>query len=126
MVTSRKEGEYLFDIFNLTYLLDGDNITTLSLDRQKQEGDRKEREIQYSTIDKEGILASYTTYIAQKGSKKPCLSEEAQTLQVYTAQQLEDMLVRNGFMVLETCGCDASPFDEHKTESILMIAQKVL
>ena len=53
-------GLYVFDIFNLAYLLHADNITKLTVDWQKDVGDKKIREVQYSTIDKDGILASYT------------------------------------------------------------------
>ena len=50
-------GLYIFDIFNLTYLLAEDNITSLTIDWQKKEGDTKTRLIQYSTIDQDGILS---------------------------------------------------------------------
>ena len=51
-------GLYIFDIFNLNYLLEGNNITKLTIDWQEIVGDTKVREIQYSTINQEGVLAS--------------------------------------------------------------------
>jgi len=117
-------GLYIFDIFNLSYLLDGNNITKLTIDWQEIVGDTKIREIQYSTISKEGILASYDTYYEQKGYDTPKISKSSQTLQVYTAKQLKEMLQRNGFTVLDQCGIDGSELIENKSERILTIAKK--
>lgn len=43
-------GIYIFDIFNLDYLLYKDNITKLTIDWFKKKGSNVIREIQYSTI----------------------------------------------------------------------------
>lgn len=117
-------GLYIFDINNLSYLMKDNNITTLTIDWQKIADNTKIRKIQYSTIDKDGILASYTLSYEQKGSKKTRVSRNAQTLQVYTAKQLKQMLHRNGFKVLDQCGIDGSQFVESETDYILTIAQK--
>jgi len=117
-------GLYIFDINNLSFLMNANNITTLTIDWQEIVGDTKVREIQYSTIDENGILASFDTYYKQKGSEKPKISRASQTLQVYTTKQLTEMLQRNGFRVVDTCGIDGSKFVETKTERILMIAKK--
>lgn len=118
-------GLYIFDIFNLDYLLHGNNITTLTIDWQKIVDDTTVRDIQYSTIDQDGILASYTTHYLQKGNEKSTIMESTQTLQVYTAQQLQDMLQRNGLKVLNQCAIDGSSFVPYETERILIVAQKV-
>ncbi len=117
-------GLYIFDIFNLSYLLEDNNITSLTIDCQKITGDSKVRDIQYSTIDDDGILASYTIHSEQHKSEQPKISESEQTLLVYTAQQLKDMLGKNGFQVLQQCGVDGSPFNETGTERILTVARK--
>jgi len=117
-------GLYLFDIFNLSYLLNDNNITRLTIDWQKINGDTKIRDIQYSTIDENGVLASYTKSYVQNGANKPKVSKSAQTLQVYTAKQLEEILTRNGFEVLDQCAIDGSKFIENKTERLLTIAMK--
>ena len=104
--------------------MDSNNITSLTIDWQEIVGDTKVREIQYSTINEDGVLASFDTYYKQKGSDKPKTSRASQTLQVYTAKQLTEMLERNGFKVADTCGIDGSKFVESKTERILMIAKK--
>ena len=63
-------GIYIFDIFNLSYLLKGDNITKLTIDWLKKVGDTTVREIQYSTMSHDGILASYDIYFEQKGNSR--------------------------------------------------------
>lgn len=118
-------GLYIFDIFNLNYLRNGDRITELTIDWQKTAGDTKVRDIQYSTLDEDGILASYTISFAQKGSNKPKITQSSQTLQIYTAKQLKEMLDRNGFKVLSQSEIDGSKFDENKSDRILMVAKSI-
>ena len=119
----KRGGVYIFDIFNLTHLLEGNNITKLTIDWQEVVDGAKVREIQYSTISEDGILASYDTYYEQKGNPK--MSRSSQTLQVYRAEQLAQMLQRAGFRVLDQCSADGSKFAEKTTERILTIAEKV-
>ncbi len=120
----KKGGIYIFDIFNLNYLLAGDNITKLTIDWQKQEGDTTVREIQFSTITQDGVLASYTTSCAQQKNKKLKVTESAQTLQVYSAKQLKAMLEKCGFRVLRQCGIDGTRLNDKQTERIVTIARK--
>lgn len=120
----KDDGLYLFDINNLSYLLKDDRITELTIDWLKITDDIQIRDIQYSTINKDGILASYTTSIIQKDSGKPKVTKSAQTLQIYTANQLKELLHKNGFKVIEQCSIDGSKFVEDKTDRILTIARK--
>ncbi len=120
-----EDGLYIFDINNLSYLLEGNNITKLTIDWQEMVGDTKVRQIQYSTIDQEGILASFDTCYTQNGSDKPKTSKSSQTLQVYTAVQLQEMLQRAGFEVIHQCSVDGSEFIERKSDRILTVAKKV-
>jgi len=120
----KNEGLYVFDINNLTYLMEGDHITDLTIDWQKTIDAVKVRTIQYSTIDTDGVLASYTTCYFQKNFDKPKIFKSAQTLQVYTAHHLKEMLRRNGFEVLAQCGIDGTELNEYKTDRILTVAQK--
>lgn len=118
-------GLYIFDIFNLDYLLEGNNITKLTIDWQKIVGDSKYREIQYSTISDDGVLASHDTYFEQKGNGEPKMSRKSMTLQVYSGKELKKMLERNGFEVIDQCSVDGSKLIENKSERILTIAKKV-
>lgn len=121
----KKDGLYIFDIANLTYFLKGNNITDLTVDWLTTTDDTKFRDIQYGIITPDGILAFYTTSIIQKNSQKPKISKSLKTLQIYTAGQLQGLLKRTGFKVLEQCGIDGAPFVEERTDRILTIAQKI-
>jgi len=118
-------GIYIFDIFNLNYALNGDNITKFTIDIPETVGKTKIRKVQFSTIDKTGNLASYTSTIEQRNLGKPKIVRSAQTLQVYSAKQLKEMLARNSFKVLKQCSFDGSRLYDKKTENIVTIAKKV-
>lgn len=111
-------------IFNLIYLLKDDNITKLTIDVQTKSENTTAREIQYSTISNDGILASYDIYYEQIGSNKPKIANAFQTLQVYSAKQLKELLQKNGFKVLPQCNIDGSRFSESKSKRIVTIAKK--
>ena len=119
------DGIYIFDIFNLNYLLKDDNITKFTIDWFKKSGNKMVREIQYSTINKQGIMASYTTSIIEYKTRDPKVTKSAQTLQTYSAAQLKEILKKNGFKVLRQCDIDGTRFSDTKTERILTIAKKV-
>lgn len=119
-----EKGIYVFDIFNLSYFLKDDNITKLTIDWQKKSENTTVREIQYSTINEDGILASYDIYHEQEGSNKPKIATAFQTLQIYSANQLKEMLDKNGFKVLRQCGFNGSKLIEAKTERIVTITRK--
>jgi ubiquinone/menaquinone biosynthesis C-methylase UbiE len=123
--TNLKDGGiYVFDILNLSYVMGADNITKLSRDCLKTEGNTKFREIQHSIIDNKGILISYTTFYEQRTFGNPKSSKSIATLQLYTAKELKEMLSRNGFKVVSQYGIDGSKFSEKKTERIMIVAKK--
>lgn len=117
-------GLYVFDIFNLDYLLNENNITKLTIDWQKKSVDGTAREIQYSTISQSGVLVSYDIYHEQVGGAEPKITTGFQTLQVYSAKQLKDLLNQNGFEVMLQSDVDGSALNPKKSERILTIAQK--
>jgi SAM-dependent methyltransferase len=121
----KDNGIYIFDIYNLNYLITGDHITNLTIDWQKIEDNTKFRDIQYSTIDRAGLLCSHTiSYIDKGPSSSSNMSSSSQIMQVYTAAQLRKMLLRNGFEPLGQIGIDGSPLVESETERIITIARK--
>lgn len=121
----KKDGLYIFDIANLTYFLKDNNITDLTVDWLTTTDDTQFRDIQYSIISNDGILALYTISIGQKSSENPKISKSVKTLQIYTADQLKELLNKNGFKVLDQSDIDGSKFVEDKTDRILTIAQKL-
>ena len=98
------------------------NISTLFFNEKYD--NKIARRIQYSTIDIEGILASYEIDHEQEGSNKPKISTQFQTLQVYSANQLKEMLQKNGFKTIHQCDMNGSALMKNKTERILTIAKK--
>jgi SAM-dependent methyltransferase len=119
-------GIYIFDIFNLEYFLEDDNITKLTIDWMEVKDNKKLREIQYSTVNDEGVLASYTTSFECEFSGKTTKTHEgSQTLQIYSADQLKDMLERNGFDLILQRGLESQHFSKTKTERILTVARKI-
>ncbi len=95
------------------------------IDWQKKQGGRMFREIQYSTINRDGILTSYDIYHEHFDDKPPKIKKTFQTLQAYRANQLESILEKNGFEVLRQCGVDGSRLSKNKTERILTIGRKL-
>jgi len=120
-----KNGLYIFDIFNLDYLLYKDNITKLTIDWQRKLEGILVREIQYSTVTKDGILASYDIYHEQINLAKPKITTSVQTLQVYTAIQLKEILEKNGFAIIQQTDIDGLKLSTFKTERILTVAKKL-
>lgn len=118
-------GLYLFDIYNLSHILHGDNIRRLTIDWLTTRGRSRIREVQHSTINAAGILTSFTTLYEQAGSGIPKVSKSTQTLQIYSAKQLAAMLHRNDFKVVRQCGMDGSKFSERHSERILTIAMRI-
>jgi ubiquinone/menaquinone biosynthesis C-methylase UbiE len=112
-------GVYVFDIFNLQYLMHKDTITRLTIDWFKAYQGETIRDIQYSTINEKGVLASYTTSIAQGR-----IREHAQTLQVYSSLQLKTMLRGVGFKKIQVLALDGSTFKPTRTERMFAVAHK--
>jgi len=120
-------GLYIFDIFNLDYLKTGNNITKLTGDWVVTSDGKKFREIQFSTISDDGILASYSTYVYQDGNESPTKLSKGyeNTLQVYNSVELQDLLKQNGFAVLAQTDINGEEFSKENSERILTIAKKV-
>jgi SAM-dependent methyltransferase len=120
-------GIYIFDIFNLDYLKHQNNITKLTIDWLTISNGINVREIQFSTISNDGVLASYSTYVNQEGHDLPTKISKgyANTLQCYTACELKKILNKSGFEVLKQTGINGEDFSQYETERILTIARKI-
>ena len=118
-------GLYIFDIFNLDYLKS--NIAKLTIDNARElNREQSIREVQFSTISDDGILASHSTYITQNHHDKTIQISHGydNTLQVYSATELQNMLESSGFLVLKQTNTDGSCFARDSSRSILTVAQK--
>ena len=95
------------------------------MERIGSSGNVKVRELQHSIIDNGGILTSYSIFYTQKATQSPKVaSKNIITLQLYTADELKEMLTKNGFKVLSQCSIDGSKFNGKKTERIVTVARK--
>lgn len=117
-------GLYVFDIFNLQAMTDT-VVHDLAMDVRKTVNDTQIHHIQKSEIDrKSGRLTSYDHYTLQKSADTLKTLTGEFTLQIYTAQELREMLSKNGFETLEQLDMDGSPFLEDKTLNILTVAKR--
>ena len=120
----RERGLYVFDIFNLDAMND-DAVNNLAMDLRKEVNDITIRNVQYSELDKKkGRLTSYDQFTIQKGTNKPEILEGKFTLQLYSAQELKEILNKNGFETLGQYGMDGSIFVKQRTLNILTVARR--
>jgi ubiquinone/menaquinone biosynthesis C-methylase UbiE len=117
-------GIYIFDIFNLDAMTDR-NVADLTMYTHDKIQDTQIHQVQYSTIDRvAGRLTSYDHYTIQKHTDKPKRFYNQFSLQIYTANELKEILTRNGFETIAQYGMDGKEFIPNKTLSILTIAQR--
>ena len=118
-------GIYVFDIFNLAAMSDL-MVENLAMETTKTAQGDKIHNVQHSEINREkGLLTSFDQYTIQKANAEVQKLNHSFTLQIYTAQQLQDMLSQNGFEIVHQCAMDGTEFVEQATESILTIARKL-
>ncbi len=112
-------GIYIFDIFNLQALTD-EAVKNLAMDIKKSLNETTIRHIQTSILDRlSGRLTSFDEFYIQEGSEKSVTIREKFSLQLYTADELEELLVRNGFEIVGQYGLDGSSFSKLQSERIL-------
>jgi 2-polyprenyl-3-methyl-5-hydroxy-6-metoxy-1,4-benzoquinol methylase len=121
----KKNGIYIFDIANLNYYRTGTRIAELTVDWFTHTDDTHFRDIQYATLDEQGILALHNICFLQKGNEKTKVSKSVKTLQIYSAADLKALLSKNSFKIIEQTGIDGQPFFENTTDRILIVAQKL-
>lgn len=82
------------------------------------------RNQQHSEIDREsGLLISHDKYTITKEGSKPEYHTNTFSLQIYTAQELQNLLEKNGFEVLNQYDMDGHQFIPDKSLNILTLAK---
>ncbi len=120
----KDSGIYVFDIFNLDAMSD-DIVRNFACYVHKTLGEYQFLSTQCSTIDREkGILTSYDTHMIQKNSEKPEIFNSKFSLQIYSINQLDEMLKRNGFDIVKTYDINGNNFVKETSSTILTIARK--
>lgn len=116
-------GIYIFDIFNLQALTD-DVVKDFKMDIQTVVDGVQFRNQQYSEIDREkGLLISHDKYTIIKAGGEPEYQTNTFSLQIYTAEELNALLNKNGFVVLHQYDMEGQPFIPDESLNILTVAK---
>lgn len=117
------DGIYIFDIYNLQALTD-EVIKDFVMDINTVVDGVTFRNQQYSEIDREnGLLISHDEYTITKKGSKPEYYTNTFRLQIYTAQELRNLLEKNGFEILHQYDMDGLEFIPDKSLNILTVAK---
>lgn len=117
-------GVYIFDIFNLQALAD-EIIDNFSMKIESIVNGAKIYNEQHSEIDKEnGLLISHEKYTIFKDGRDPETHTNSFNLQIYTAEELQAILNRNGFKIVSLYDMDGNDFIADKSLNILIVVRK--
>lgn len=119
----KEQGVYVFDIFNLQALTD-EVMSTFVMDIQSEEAGVKFRNCQTSELDREqGLLTSHDHYSIEKQGQS---EEKTNTfsLQIYTFDEMSELLSRNGFEIVGQYDMSGNIFDPATSLSMLIVAKK--
>lgn len=118
------EGLYVFDIFNLQALTD-EVIKSFVMDIEKTINSVKIHNIQHSEVDRdEGRLISHDQYTIFRKDCEPEKLKNSFALQIYRADELKEILSRNGFDIASQYDMDGNEFIPEKSLNILIVARK--
>ena len=114
------KGMYIFDNFNFDALTD-EVVSKLSMDYVRDVEGKPFQHKQSSYLDRETkMLTSYDEFILPDRTERGSFE-----LTVYTVDEIEKLLKKNGFKLLQIYSRDASSFDRFKSESFIAVAQMV-
>lgn len=118
-------GLYVFDIMNAQALND-ETTSALSYHVHKRVGNKQLRMSQCSTFDPQlKLLTAYDVCMIQDGAGVPNIFQNTSSLQLYTADELQELLQQCGFEVLAQTGMVGEPFVPEQTSSILTVARRI-
>lgn len=119
-----QNGMYIFDIFNAAFM-HRHFIAYEFIDRCIEIESKKIARFNKNNFDrrKNIMRIKQKTYL-QDELKQPKIIKEKWDMQIYTVQELQEMLKRNGFAEGEFFSIDGSRFDQQKSLSILCVAKK--
>ncbi|MEI7803615.1 MAG: hypothetical protein WCI97_13255, partial [Bacteroidota bacterium] len=101
-------------------------IDDFTLDIESVVNGVKIRNVQHSEIDrKNGFLTSHDQYTIFKDGYEPEIHTNSFDLQIYTAEELQTMLARNGFKIIHQYDMEGNDFIADKSLNILTVAQRV-
>jgi len=123
----KDDGIYIFDILNLEAMTD----EVMKADSERMTDKRVTTDgtiiynVRHSTIDRDnGYLISENNFTIQKDGKQEKIKNKC-TLQIYTMDELKNILSKNGFETIEQYRMDAYTFKkDNSSYSIMTIAKK--
>lgn len=119
-------GLYIFDIFNLDRMKNGNFRTYRFIDTATEVGGTIIVRSNKNTLDgKNGVMHINQETIVQEGHGRQDIFKQRWTMQIYTAGELRGMLERNGFDVIGQYAIDGSRFLRLKSGSVLTVARKL-
>lgn len=119
----KDDGIYIFDVSNLQAMTD--EIVNEVMDMEKFVSGVKIHIFQHSEIDREkGLLISHDQLTIFKNEQNPEKFTNTFSSQIYTAQELKEILARNGFEIVKQYDMDGNNFIADKSLNILTVARK--
>ncbi len=117
-------GLYIFDILNFGFMKNN-FIPYEFIDTCKEVDGTKYVRFNKNKFDKRKQLMTMNqkTYI-QEGMDKPKIFKDSWDMQIYSSEQLKNILENNGFEIVEFLSMDGKKFDKEKSLFILTIAKK--
>lgn len=120
----KPNGIYIFDIFNFDFMKHN-FISSQFIDTCKEvEGTKYVRFNKNKFNRKKAIMTMNQKTYVQEGIDKPQIFRDSWDMQIYSSEQLKDILNRNGFEVARFLSMDGKKFDREKSLFILTIATK--
>jgi len=120
----KDDGIYIFDIFNLQVMTD-EIIDDFVMDIERVVNGVNVHNVQHSEIDREkGLLTSHDQLTISKDGSKPKIHTNSFSLQIYTAEELQAILSKNGFEIVSQYDMDGNNFIADKSLNILTVARK--
>jgi|TARA_B100001964_G_scaffold144422_1_gene159021 SAM-dependent methyltransferase len=117
-------GLYIFDIFNFDFMKNN-FIPYEFIDTCKEVDGTKYVRFNKNKFDKKKQIMTMNqkTYI-QDGMDKPKTFTDSWDMQIYSSEQLKNILEKNGFEIVEFLGMDGKKFDKENSLFMLTIARK--
>jgi len=117
-------GIYIFDIFNAAFM-EQNFIDYEFIDRAVEFEGKKFVRFNHNSYDSDRNLmhVNQRTYI-QEGLGKPEVKKEVWDMQIYSVQQLQNMLEKAGFSVVTKQNLKEEVLDEQNDLNMLLVAKK--
>ncbi len=119
-------GVFVFDIFNLGFMIAGGFRNYEYIELARQVGDRKVVRFNDNTLDPgRGVMTVKQRTYVQDRFDEPRLRKERWEMQLYTADELRALLDSAGFGRVRFLGGPSEPFEEDTSLSIVTVAKKL-